>query len=170
MNRRKKLMVIATAVICIVMVCAAVWAITGLLYQTTRVNWNMYGTLITTDGEIGDTVEFTVKGKVKDYKDEADRIMLDIDFPDTFRYSEYSYAANSISRSDQLMDIPYFLWEGYSKTFMDSRYGLSLDEEYMIFQWKDEPYLLVASTDPDADPQEIYEYFHPFAVIFPARD
>lgn len=161
----------AIVIVCLALVGCVVWAIMGLFVKTTRVDWTMHGTWITAAGEPGETVEFSVKGKVKDYSEKDDTLNLDIAFPDSFPYRDNTRDFTDISMIWRYWDVPYFACRGYSYDVQANAgtircYALSLEEEYMIFCWPDSDRLMVASTDPETDPQEIMEYFKVFLEMY----
>lgn len=131
-----------------------------------EIAWTMYGTWITPDGKTGEETELTVLGMITQ-TDTHDSLIADIRFPDSFRY-HYQPLTEFVSFSRQIPDLPYLVCPhfSYNKVAHDAVWAylaLCPEKEYMIFRWDEsQDRYLVASTNPDADPQEILDYFQGF--------
>lgn len=166
-----------TLVACIlVAVIAVACTFTGAADTTvTPIDWKLYGTWITADGETGETVEFAVKGEITDYLEEYDRIDLEFTFFDTFRYGFGGSETGDISMNDQYDDLDYFVSHTFTydantnaPEFTD--YAVSIEEGYMIFNWANHEGYFVASLDPNTDPAEILQYFQRFIEAYTTHD
>lgn len=126
-------------------------------------NWQLHGTVIS-GGEIKDTLEFSIRGDLSSATADAGAQELTIALPDSFRYNFDDSAV--FQRWDPAKFGEHFLvYGGYSYNNDQNRsvfsyVGISIDKEFVIFYWEDnENQYLVASTDPNADPMEIYDHF-----------
>lgn len=134
---------------------------------TYPINWHLYGQWVTADGTESATSECAISGTVQLAETGIDSLELSIVFS-----KDCDYMENSSSPYPSLIrkyrDVDYCACSSFSYSiskndFVSSCFGISLDEEYAIFHWKDKKDLyLVLSTDPDADPKEILTYFEIF--------
>lgn len=136
-----------------------------------EINWTLYGIWITPFGRTGTETELSVSGKVTLGEDGEDIMELSIIFPDEFDYA-YTNPTTYTSQSRKYTKLPYcvsmvFSYAKWQNDIFFSYFALCPEKEYMIFRWDETPdRYLVASTNPDADPQEILEYFQGFIEYY----
>lgn len=141
--------------------------------ETTAIDWTLYGTLITADGEILETIEFTLTGTVEDYPDDADQtdvLSLDVNFPDSFRYTYDSFEFGDPNIGEYL-DVPYYVSSGLAydrsaNAYTASGYALSMEKEYIVMYWQDADSFLIASRDPKTEPGAIMDHFREFLDLY----
>lgn len=129
-------------------------------------NWTLYATQISEDGEVLDKFQFTVTGTVPVNQDmhRSQALTLDIVWPDTFRFVGIGPVTyNGWASSSHETDYFYFL-RSYSqypsgKETVHGRFGIAPKKGYMLFIWEDDKTCLVASTDPNTSPEDIKSFF-----------
>lgn len=132
-----------------------------------EISYDLYGAWITAAGEVQKAVDFRISGQVDMEASGEDSMTLDISFPDTFPYS-YTEKTEFVSQSRKYLGLPYcvssaFSFRRYSGDPVSSHFVLCPEKEYVLFYWEAQPdRFLVASTDPDTNPQEILTYFDAF--------
>ena len=134
------------------------------------IRWNLTGTWITEDGEIGDTVSFSIKGRFFTNGNQVDYLqMVDfrIQWPEDFPYGSAeadSYGVYALYEEDGTNSL-WFMCCGEAYTASENTsvgvtFALSPDREFVVMHWADnEDRYLVASTDPEADPEEIAAWY-----------
>ena len=133
-----------------------------------EISYDLYGTWITADGELQESVDFHISGQVDMDASGEDTMTLDISFPDTFTYS-YLAKKEFASQSRKYFGLSYcvstgFSWRRGSDIPVISYLALCPEKEYVLFYWDERPgRYLVASTDPDTAPEQIISYFE---VVF----
>lgn len=135
------------------------------------IDWSLHGAWITAAGEVQKAVDFRISGQVDMEASGEDSMTLDISFPDTFPYS-YTEKTEFVSQSRKYLGLSYcvssaFSFRRYSGDPVSSHFVLCPEKEYVLFYWEAQPdRFLVASTDPDTNPQEILTYFDAFTEKF----
>ena len=144
-----------------------------------QINWIMYGTLMDSNGNPISTTEFTISGSFHNIDNDNHELNLRIVFPDTFQYMydrEYEPHSTYLSIFPKQYDLQYFMVDDYSfnrtaNKSVKSSFALCHKNEYAIFHWDDGTNLwLVASTDPNADPQEILQFFQLYRQIYSSKN
>lgn len=166
---KKALIGIGIGIICLALVVLAVWLFSGPLSGNTKVNWQMNGTLVTSDGTVIETMELSIVGKIHKDPNKRDILTLDITLPDDF---PYSFKGRDIpefySSSDEIDEFPYYVCSGYTYDKSENAPVLcsfALDEErgWAIFCWPNQPeQYLVCSTTADVNADEIITHFQAF--------
>ena len=159
---------------CAIVVCALLIAAVCLLPWRTRVNVTMYGAEVNKDGEILNTVEFTVSGWKLNYLFRDDDLRLNIVFSDGKTAPFRSAETNSLNvQAGSLVSVyhttsPAF-WENgfgtglivFSTGFQRCAMGLST---YVGETAVGGQTCIVASTDRDFDAAKLLESFSSFAL------
>ena len=135
------------------------------------IEWQMKSVWIGSDGQVGDSLDISVIGEIRDYADSADDVNLDFVFPANFRYRFGTDETEATSNADLQHDLDYFVVPTYG---YDSEinapefciYALSTEKEYLIIKWSNQDKYLVASTHLDTTPLEIFQYFHRFVEVY----
>jgi hypothetical protein len=151
------------------------WGCRGFPYTAEKIDYQMYGVWVNPHSTGEKEVEFSVKGRVLKTKDGA---YLDVDFamPEDFpvRLEGYNYDNGFkdvfyVMDIDQLPGYPYywgplmFVYGNEKNSPVGLNIALSTDMGYFILMFEEDPErCLVASTDPETDPQEILSYFDKF--------
>ena len=142
------------------------------------VDWTMHGVVVNSQGEVNKYTEyqvgqFTVSGSIHDEADKIATMKLRIIMTENFRYmfdnaGHPNDRTKYISMNRKYTDEPYYVFSHftYDRFANESTFAymaLDQEKEFMIFNWDDDKDLyLVASTDPDTDPNEILAYFQKF--------
>lgn len=129
----------------------------------------MNGTLVTADGQVQDTLEVAIVGKIHKDPEERDILTLDITLPDDF---PYSFKGRDIpkfySASDGIAEFPYYVCSGFTynkskNTSILCNFALDEDKGWAIFLWPDNPeQYLVCSTATDVNAEEIIAHFQAY--------
>lgn len=140
-----------------------------------RIDWTMYGYMVSPGEEPISTTDLSVSGTVTYGETGTDVLKLDIAFPQTARY-RYDGPTAYYSQSRDIWGLGYFVCASYSydssaNASVFSCFAVSLDKEYVIFNWEDgQDLYLVASTDPETDPHDILAYFQIFREKYAVDD
>lgn len=139
------------------------------------VSWKVHGTWITEEGELQETVDFSVEAHVVDiYSDmEFDKVNFDCVFPHDFRYDmvpatpcNYSHTGRNHERYFGCLGTAIDREAGNGNA-VDCFYALDLEKGYVFIKWgRGNRPILVASVDPNVDPKEILDYFDGFLDSF----
>ena len=133
--------------------------------QTNQIRWNMHASVVDADGRVQQTMELTVKGSApKDGKMKLE-MQFAKDFPhrvisDTF-YDEFR----------NIDSIPYFCGSGFTVVedadpISEMSFALDMEAGYLLVYFQDIPgYLVVASRDGNATPEQILAHFEDFLQI-----
>ena len=155
---------------CCLLVAALLVLLAGCGKKEQELNWNLTGTWITVDGEIGEAVPFSIEGKLVTEGIEIGkpqivdfRIQWSEDFP--YQNGKYEpYAAYPFSEQNDT-DFLWFWCSGFAydpkkNTPVVAVFTLSLEKGYSVMTWPyDDSRYLVASTDPETNPQEILNWY-----------
>ena len=150
------------------------------------IDWVMHGIVVDSDGNKANYVhylldDFSVSGTVEPEEDNCAEMSLRIVLPDSFQYmfekeNEPDASTEYYSNNRKYTDEPYYVVYGFSYDQRGNKsvpivIGLSLENEYMIFNWEEgEDLYLVASTDPETDPNDILQYFQVFRETYVIDD
>ncbi len=144
------------------------------------IDWEMYAVWVDEHGNVHQgelPIEFSVQCTFYANGKNAGAPALDYTFrfPEDFRYLiEMPDTGTSTAWGPNMTGYPYYITSGYQYDFekVDYTFGywaVSLEKEWMIFEWeyfdggkKNPGTYLIASRDPNADPQEILTYFQGF--------
>lgn len=165
----KKLTVRLCSIAALLLVCGLLSLLSGCSLSSHKINWQLYGTVIS-DGEIQETFEFTIQGNLSSVTppfSAYDEATLTISMPDTFLYT---YGSDITFPSFAWLEFDYPAYSGYGAlkknaySSTDCAIAFSPDREYVIFDWRDgkRDYYLVASTNPETDPMDVYDFFRLF--------
>lgn len=147
----------------------------SLSVPDSRIDWTMYGYMVSPGEEPISTTDLSVSGTVTYGETGTDVLELDIAFPQTARY-RYDGPTAYYSQSRDIWGLGYFVCASYSydssaNASVFSCFAVSLDKEYVIFNWEDgQDLYLVASTDPETDPHDILAYFQIFREKYAVDD
>lgn len=157
---------IVTAIVC----AACTEQVEG---ETTAIDWNMHGAWLSADGTVSQTVDAAVNGIIVENEDGNDDLNISFTFSDDFHYLLDKPEPYFMSMNRKYNDLPHLMIAysfGYNKQLKDSPrcvFALSMEEECFIILYEDAPgYYLVASTDPNADPQALLDYFSDFTESY----
>lgn len=142
----------------------------------TDVDWELYGTWICEDETITDQIIFSVSGMLPKatIEDEPCNLSLDFRFPEDFRYA----ISTSNSRKPGIPAFarisnrsPQFLYFEASCSSYDKNENIPIPVSFLICEEKGfivinwygrESNYFVASTNPETDPMEVYDFFRLF--------
>ncbi len=174
MSKRERIVWGVIAAICIIL--TGITLVFFFPYRTSKVDWNLHGYLITADGEVKEELDFSVKGKIRDYKDreEMDQLRLNFTLPDPLP-NKLQWADNQkcfLSDFQLYFDVPYYVCHAYAHPVPNIESSLcvfALDpiQKYVIIKWGEESgQLLVASADPTVSAEEILKHFQRFLNFY----
>lgn len=135
--------------------------------NATYIDLSLYGTWISPDNEViqSDAVSITVDGTIARNEYDQNIVECQIAFSsDTFEHT----CGSATNIADDFETAPYFVcpYQLYSNTSQSQvipYFALSLEHGYAIFAKADDlGNYLIASKDPETDPQEILDYFQDF--------
>lgn len=147
-----------------------------------QVDWVMHGVVVNTNGEVNQKTEyqigqFTFSASVQDHEDKTATLNTRIVATDKFRYF-FNSSNNPTDHTEHLstnrkyFDHPYYVYSEFQydtvgNTSIRADIAIDFEKEYMIINWHDDQDLyLVASTDPNTDPQEILAHFEGFIAEY----
>ena len=170
--------------IALILIFIVLLSVTGCQYSTRRIDWQLHGTWIYDDFSTEAGASFGLKGTIKDYENVAkdgtdqkqkDELDLKFIFPKDFRYDVYSSDVGPLYSYEPKLD--YFCATSYGDIPEDLGsmapvfFAVCPEKQYVIIYWKDDTgRFLVASVDPQVEPQEIYNYFEGFMESFKLLD
>lgn len=157
----------AVKIICIAL-CAVILVGLGLYFIPWRTNikLEMYGAVVTEDGEVVYTTQVKISGTKDTYLFKKDRYNVSLSLPEsTIKSRTYK---DGIVGPPVIQDPEYYPYISTSYSlfcagingFFHGRFDLSFDKNVLILtNFEPEGEYLVASTDPDFDPLEILETY-----------
>jgi len=163
--------------LCVAAIAVAVWGKRGFPVTTHKIDYQMYGVYVETDGTVGSSVDFSIKGRAFANIEKYRFLELEFQMPTSFPYSLRGSTCHPWGYENSFSDIgagyfSYWVTTGYAynKYTNDTvikYFALCPEREYFIFHTNDDPTrYLVASTDPNTTPQEILGYFQDYIDTF----
>ena len=164
MKQNKMILTVLVILVCIACLFA------GCAKQESTFQWNLHAAWVTADGEVNETLEFSLEGSFPKEYEINDPVVMDLklDFPEGFPYLIQSTENGNYSgyvlqhRSDG--SAPIFLMhtvvlENPTAVMHAAHFYICPEKECFVFYQNDEPDIyLVASTDPNADFAAILAY------------
>ena len=156
--------------LCIAAIAVAIWGKRGFAIPTHKVDYQMHGVYVDSDGNPGGSVDFSIKGRVLTNIRKNNFLQIEFLMPMSFPYSLLGATIHPEGFENCFYDHggDYFSYwvtatYGYNK-FENSidflGFALCPEQEFFILHCYDEPdKYLVASTDPNTTVQEILTYF-----------
>ena len=139
---------------------------TGSTPQAEKLDWTLYATKLSADGDVLDEFQFAVTGTVPGTQDmyTSQELNLNIVWPDTFRFADngpeiYNGLASSSDTTDYFYFCRFYCPLPSAQKSIYGQFGIAPKLGYMIFVWEDEDACLVASIDPDTSPEVIKTFF-----------
>lgn len=156
--------IVKAGIVCIALIVLALL----LLNDTQNVNWQMQGCLVTSDGTVSKTLPVSVTGKISSNRNGDTDLKLSFGLPEDFQFSILQEEFVCYSNTVELLS--YYAFSGYgdnkdTEQYMDSsaQIALDADQECIVIAWSDAPgQYLVASTNPNTDPQQVLDHFQLF--------
>ena len=163
---KQKTSIILFIVVSILVISVALWFIP----IATTVDLSLHGYVITSDGEILETVEIDVYGPMNRYLFKEDQFALHI----STNSESWNFATPSsmASAHDPYIDIPYMSFFTHIISLPAERSGggnfaLSLEDGYFIAgYYNDNTRFLVGSTSANTNPTTILEYFSDYIDFY----
>ena len=159
-------------IICIAL-CAAVLLGMGLYYipLKTPINFKMHAVIVQ-EGEIYPGSEIKVTGSIKQYLFQSSQMDVDISLGDIkIENNEEISVSLHWSKGKTSAPHPYYMdsYTCYSKAvnrIVAGLFGMSHDLDWVVLRYPQEKNrYIVASADPDFDPQDVLEAFHEVLCI-----
>lgn len=167
MKKGHKVIVVA-AVISVLLIAVAIC----LLPWPTRISATMYAAVVTPDGEVQNTLEFTLGGWKRDYLFRDDDLNLNIVFKDDGNAPFHSAETNTLNTLDGSLISAYYSTSPafWSRGFTTGLIVFTKDFQYCAMSMVSfvgetavqSPTCIVASTNPDFDPAEVLKTFENF--------
>ena len=135
-------------------------------YNAQAVNWEMTAYMLKSDGSVIDTDTMTVTGYIWDYNERYSYLVLDIVFPEGFRYrnsipgpyGEIGYRILTDDSNDFIA--PSVVYDGVLNRPVNSNMCFNTEKEYFVGNWENgNVRYLVACTDPNVPAEEILAHF-----------
>lgn len=163
---RRLLWIVAVAVVvCVAAVSIVVWAVG----PDEKVDWQLQGYYVDSNGTVIETLQFPVSGKIHDHKDGFTQLQLHFGLPEDFRYIVYD--AELLCHRDTFDRFGYYVLTAFSDIQGENamplpRVTIALDVEagFAIFQWEDDPTKFLVASTSGADPEQIRSHFQKFIV------
>ena len=159
--------------LCCILIAVMVLMLCGC--SAKKIGWKMQGAWVTADGEVMESMELSISGKIHMDESGVDTLDLNIHLPDNFRYS-FDDIPTLTSHSRKYFSLPYCVVQSYTydkvaNDLVFSCFALCPEKEYAIFDWNDSnDYFLIASKEPLNDPQTILTYFKSFIEEYKIDD
>ena len=156
----------AIKIICIAL-CAAVLMGLGLYFipWSNPINLKMQAVVVR-DGEVYPGNEIKVTGSIKEYLFKSTQMNVDISLGDIEIENNNKIEVEHSWRKGKTSPRPYYMTSYHCSSeelnrFAFGHFGLSHDLDWLVLRDpRDKDRYIVASTDPDFDPQKILEAFH----------
>ena len=158
-------MKISKIALCCILITTIVFMLCGC--SAKKIDWKLQGAWVTGDGEVMESMELSISGKIHMDESGVDTLDLDIRLPDSFRYS-FNDISKRTSDYRKYISLPYCVAYSfaYNKVDNDSLaavFAICPEKEYAIFDLNDSnDYFLIAAKEPLNDPQTILTYFNGF--------
>jgi hypothetical protein len=137
------------------------------------VDWNMTASVVQGDGTVKDTFPLTIAGSIQE-EQSTTYLRLNVNMPKDFRYMFEIAQPNGDACIDAWAHAPGdFATSGYCydkvyNTPTADVWAINTEKEYFIAYWgEDFGQFVVASTDPDVQPEEILEHFRALIGQYP---
>lgn len=150
----------------VALIGAGIWCFVIASPEYTQIDWDMQGTLVTTDGQVLETLAFSLSGKIEKDPQERDTLRLNITLPEDFDYMISEEPTVFYSAAEAVESVPYYICgETYclnrdSSAMTLVELALSEQQEFVILYFQETPgTFLVASTNKAVTPQQILGYF-----------
>ena len=166
-------MKISKIVLCCILIAVMVLMLCGC--SAKKIDWKMQGAWVTADGEVMESMELSISGKMHMDESGVDTLDLTISLPDSFRYSFESNTALTLDYRKHL-PLPYcvahnFTYDKVANDSVFSCFAICPEKEYAIFNWEEGSDLyLIAAKEPISDPQTILTYFKGFIEEYKIDD
>lgn len=164
-NRKRTIWTLG-AVICAALLGMALWLFNDPLSRDAQLNWDIQGTWITADGQVLETLAFSLSGEIEKHSKERDILRLNIRLPEDFDYVIPEEPTIFYSNAEVVESVSYYICGGaycLERTSGDMtlvELALSEKQEFMILYFSETPgTFLVASTNHNVKPEEILAYF-----------
>lgn len=163
--------------LCVAAIAVAVWGKRGFPVTTDKIDYQMHGFYVDSEGNASGSVDFSVKGRVFTNIKKTNFLQLEFQMPMSFPYSLRGSTVQPEGYENCYIDhggdyFSYWVTADYAyNKFTNSgdflAFALCPEQEYFMLRFVDEPskYLL-ASTDPNTTPQEILDYFQKYIDTF----
>ena len=151
---------------CCLLIAALLLLFVGCAEKKQKIDWDLSGTWITADGEIGENISFSIEGEFDTEDVEPGNLQIanfTVQRPEDFRYGSYDEAEFAVYafREAEGSASVWFLCIGWdydpaTNSMITENLLFSLEREYGVVYWPErEGNYIVASTDPETDPQDI---------------
>ena len=159
-------------IICIALIAALLIA-AGLYFIPLKTNLNLKMYAVEVDnGEIYSGSEIKVTGSIKEYLFQSSQMNVNISLGDIrLEYQEKIEVKLHWPKGKTSSPHPYYMasytcFSGAKNHFVHGNFGMSHDLDWLVLMYPDEnDKYLVASTDPDFDPNVVLEAFHQVIYI-----
>ena len=138
-------------------------------YTTQAVNWKMTAFMLNADGTVIDTDSITIKGYIRDYNEMYSYLVLDIQFPEGFRFLNSIPGPYGDIGCFVLTDDPHdydfggSCYDSVKNAFTPCRMVINTEKEYFVGNWEEgNVRYLVAATDPNVTADEIMDHFRAY--------
>lgn len=138
-------------------------------------DWDISGTWIKTDGTIlGETESLSVTAKLPEEFKNYSEVLIEVDFgwPDSFGYQNegnviYTGNANTADKHGGIALYHGSGWLNNSEKNDYTSFSFTICPEkcFLVIHIGNVPEYLVASTDPNAEPQEIMSFYQEYVAV-----
>lgn len=170
MHNNKKLLILLTSLVLLVAVGVGVFFIAST--DTSTIKGQMQGYVISADGEVLQTIHFTLDARLTEPVIGEAKLKLSIsNFPEGLDYSlldDYDYYEPIPTNTPKT----YFSFSVYyadlgTSAVVSDQGAVNMEIGTLILRIKDHDCYIVASRDPNADPQALLESFALFREHYP---
>lgn len=161
--------------LCIALLCMALTGCNAGKEAAPELNTTMYAAIISPEGKVSKEFEITVDAKIlhktdTPSSDESDAMTIEVSTP-----SDFAYLINKTEVENLEYDwngFPYYVAHSFAYNrvtgFPDPViFALDMENKSMIFNWSDSAEIyLVASADPEFDPNALLTHFSEFITRY----
>ena len=162
-------MKISKIALCCILIATIVFMLCGC--SAKKIDWKMQGAWVTAAGEVMESMELSISGKITMDESGLDTLDLNIRLPDNFRYS-FDDLPTLTSHYRKFIPLPYCVSHCIAYNKVDNYslaavFAICPEKKYAIFDFNDSnDFYLIASAAPLNEPQTILTYFKGFIEAY----
>lgn len=169
MTRHRKLLILLTCLVLAVVVGVGIYLIASTDIST--ISGQMYGYVVTEDGEVLQTIQFTLDAKLTEPVIGKANLKLRIsDFPqdmDDRPYDDYdSYHPIPTNTPKTFFSFSYYYGSTATQAALEEIGAVDMEDGTLILRSGSRDSYIIVSKDANADPQALFESFALFTKLY----
>lgn len=170
MGLYKRITILMLTIILFLIACGSIFLISSTSKVT--INGKIHGYLVNSSGDILETIQFTLDAKLTEPVLGNEKLKLTIsDFPDSLPFHPIAdcdyYEPIPTNTPRTYYSFTFHLYSSKTGAIEPDNGAINMEEGKLILRFKDYDCYLVASSDPNLDPQALLENFAIFAKHYP---